>query len=105
MTREDERKVLLNLLSYLDQDVTEGLLQKAKRQLIAWGTGVLFAVVFLGVFIEPNIYKVLLGIVAYVTGAVMGITAYRRGSAKQWPAVVPFIDRSQVEARLRELDV
>jgi len=104
MKRAEEKRLLISVLANLDTDTSESIVARAKREICMLAVGVLFAIVVLGTFIEPNIYKVLLGILAFAVGLMIGFMSFRRYSAKQWPVVAKCIDRSKVEARLRELD-
>jgi hypothetical protein len=104
MKRSEERAALIAVLATLTQEAHESSLAKLKRKLTSTVVGALFVIAFLSVVVEPNVYKLLLGVIAFCTGVASGAMAANQLSAKYWPAVAKCIDRDKVEARLRELD-
>jgi hypothetical protein len=104
LKRSEERAALIAVLANLTQESHEWSLAWLKRKLTSTIVGALFVIVFLSVIVEPNIYKVLLGVIAFCAGVASGAMAANRLAARQWPAIAKCIDRDKVEARLRELD-
>ena len=104
MKRSEERAALIAVLATLTEEAHESSMAKLKRKLISTIIGALTLIAFLSVVVEPNIYKVLLGVIAFCTGVASGAMAANRLAARHWPALAKCIDRDKLEARLRELD-
>ena len=104
LTKQKEKRLLASVLCQLDGELPNDRPTRLKREVVGLGLGFLFAMVGLCAIIEPNIYKAALIGISFITGLLLGIALWRHTATVQWPVVAKCIDRSKVEARLRELD-
>jgi hypothetical protein len=80
------------------------MIDRLRREFFWAGFGLIFAFLLVCMLIQVTPFKILFGITAFVTGWAACFGMWRYSASAQWPLIASCIDRSKVEARLRELD-
>lgn len=92
------------MLCQLDGELPNGLGARFKREMCFLVAGLLVAALALVTFIEPTGLKLFIAGGFFIVGLALGIFLWRSTADAHWPVVARCIDRSRIEARLRELD-
>ena len=103
-SRREEKQTLLAVLGSLDDDLREGFFQRVKRELIGLFIALLLAAIVLIIQGTDYRFTASVAVIGFVAGVISGVAGYRVTAMRLWPPVARCVDRSKVEARLRELD-
>lgn len=100
MHPSDERKVLEQLLKEID---SPGKASSGWSDVPAWISIAVITASCFHFFGRPSLPHALLMAGFFLAGLVYAQVRLRRKSARNWPTLRPFLDRTRVEARLREI--
>jgi hypothetical protein len=103
-SRKEEKQTLLGVLGSLDGEYRNGWRDRVKRELGVLSATFILVVIMLIIQGTQLRFTLTVAVLGFVAGIIAGVLAYRLQATRLWPVIAKHVDRSGVEARLRELD-